>query len=117
MSVGHIFSALEQIGAQLSIDGEQLVIRSSRASISSVLREEIRANRELILSILRDRERARRLAVPPLVANQRTSVLVLSFAQERLWLLEQIAAAGAAYNLAAAVRLGGRLEVAALERA
>ncbi len=41
----------------------------------------------------------------------------LSFAQERLWFLDRLAAGGSAYNLAAAVRLRGGLEVAALAAA
>ena len=116
MSVGHIFSALEQIGAQLSIDGDQLVVRSSKFSISSVLREQIRANRELILSVLRDRERARGLAKPALVVQLRPDVVPLSFAQERLWLLEQIGGVGSAYHIPASVRLRGTLDIGALER-
>jgi amino acid adenylation domain-containing protein len=42
--------------------------------------------------------------------------VALSFAQERLWLLEQLGSAGAAYNIYGAVRLLGMLDVAALER-
>ncbi|MET0397587.1 MAG: amino acid adenylation domain-containing protein, partial [Longimicrobiaceae bacterium] len=41
----------------------------------------------------------------------------LSFAQQRLWFLEQMAPGGAAYNVPSAVRLAGRLDAAALARA
>ena len=41
----------------------------------------------------------------------------LSFAQERLWVLEQIGGLGSAYNLSASFRLRGALDVAALQRA
>ena len=44
------------------------------------------------------------------------AALPLSFAQERMWLLEQIEGLGSAYNMPAAVRLQGDLDVAALER-
>ncbi len=41
----------------------------------------------------------------------------LSFAQERMWLLEQLAPGSAAYHVPFGLRLRGRLDLAALERA
>src|SRR5947209_8467900 len=41
----------------------------------------------------------------------------LSYAQERLWVMEQLEPLGAAYNMAALVRLSGNLHFAALQRA
>ncbi|MDD1015718.1 non-ribosomal peptide synthetase [Pseudomonas rubra] len=41
----------------------------------------------------------------------------LSYAQQRMWLLWQLEPASAAYNLPSAVRLQGKLQVAALEQA
>jgi amino acid adenylation domain-containing protein/natural product biosynthesis luciferase-like monooxygenase protein len=55
-------------------------------------------------------------ALQPLRARPRPEHLPLSFAQERLWVLEQIEAAGGAYNVPASVRLRGRLDEGALER-
>ncbi|HVR95833.1 MAG TPA: amino acid adenylation domain-containing protein, partial [Thermoanaerobaculia bacterium] len=55
---------------------------------------------------------------PPLVPEPRgTDRLPLSFAQERLWFLEQLEPGGAAYNVSATLRLRGRLEVGALSGA
>ena len=54
---------------------------------------------------------------PALVAQPRPEVLPLSYAQERLWLLEQIEGAGSAYNVPMAMQLLGALDVGALERA
>ena len=53
---------------------------------------------------------------PPLRATQRSGPLQLSFAQERLWFLEQLEVTGPAYNIPRAFRLAGRLDVAALQR-
>ncbi|WP_095988189.1 non-ribosomal peptide synthase/polyketide synthase [Cystobacter fuscus] len=53
----------------------------------------------------------------PLVPQPRTGKLPLSFAQQRLWFLEQLEPGGSVYTLAGAVRLEGALEVEALERA
>jgi amino acid adenylation domain-containing protein len=44
------------------------------------------------------------------------NVVPLSYAQERLWLLEQMGGLGSAYNMPALVRLRGELNVGALER-
>jgi amino acid adenylation domain-containing protein len=58
---------------------------------------------------------ARPAAAPPLVPVPRGGAeLPLSFAQQRLWVLEQLAPGGFAHNLAAAVRLRGELGAAAL---
>ncbi|MFP2903122.1 condensation domain-containing protein, partial [Corallococcus sp. 4LFB] len=50
------------------------------------------------------------LNVPPLAVQQRPARLPLSYAQERLWLLEQIESLGAAYNITGAVRFVGALD-------
>ena len=55
--------------------------------------------------------------IPPLVAVSREQSLPLSFAQQRLWFLNELEGGSANYNMAAAVRLVGSLQVAALEQA
>jgi amino acid adenylation domain-containing protein len=54
---------------------------------------------------------------PPLIPVPRDGALPLSFAQQRLWFIDQLEPGSAAYNLPYAVRLRGRLDAAALERA
>jgi amino acid adenylation domain-containing protein/non-ribosomal peptide synthase protein (TIGR01720 family) len=54
-------------------------------------------------------------APPPLARAPRDRPLPLSFAQERLWFLEQLDPGGAAYVMAGALRLAGALDAAALE--
>jgi amino acid adenylation domain-containing protein/natural product biosynthesis luciferase-like monooxygenase protein len=56
-------------------------------------------------------------APPPLVALPRSAPLAMSFAQERLWFLDQLQPGGVEYNIPLAVRLDGALDVAALSRA
>ncbi len=54
---------------------------------------------------------------PPLVRQPRGGDLPLSFAQERLWILDQFEPGNPAYNMPSAVRLEGGLDGGALGRA
>jgi hypothetical protein len=62
---------------------------------------------------------AKRRASPGLALaprSDRSAAAPMSFAQERLWFLEQTGQAGAAYHQCGSVRLQGELDVRALER-
>ncbi|HEX6046567.1 MAG TPA: amino acid adenylation domain-containing protein [Pyrinomonadaceae bacterium] len=54
---------------------------------------------------------------PPLHAVSREGPLPLSFAQQRLWFLDQLDPGNPLYNTPGALRMTGRLDVDALERA
>src|SRR6476659_9519955 len=56
-------------------------------------------------------------ALPPLQALDRPARLPLSFAQERLWFLEQLNPGQSTYNIPVALRLSGALDVPAFQAA
>ncbi|MBW4678524.1 MAG: amino acid adenylation domain-containing protein [Microcoleus vaginatus WJT46-NPBG5] len=56
------------------------------------------------------------IQAPPLLPISRTKEVPLSFAQQRLWFLDQLDPGTPAYNISAAVHLKGELNVPALEK-
>lgn len=58
----------------------------------------------------------RQLEAPPIVRVSRDGELPLSFAQQRLWFLDRLQPGNPAYNIPAAVRLQGAIDLTALER-
>lgn len=74
------------------------------------------AQEELLALLLEEQGIASEQA-PPLTPRARNTPPPLSFAQQRLWFLEQWEQGSAAYNIFDAARLSGVLKVDALERA
>ncbi len=61
---------------------------------------------------------SRALVAPPLVAQERTGSLPFSYAQERLWFIEQMNLSTSPYNnFLTRLELSGRLDMSALEAA
>ncbi|HKH48535.1 MAG TPA: amino acid adenylation domain-containing protein, partial [Thermoanaerobaculia bacterium] len=69
-----------------------------------------------VAGLARAAEARRGPAPPPLLPVPRQGDLPLSFAQQRLWLIDQLEPGSAAYNIPAALRLRGALEPALLAR-
>ncbi|HKU75394.1 MAG TPA: amino acid adenylation domain-containing protein, partial [Pyrinomonadaceae bacterium] len=77
------------------------------------------AKLDLLSRLVRDkghRSPQSRETASPIARAVRADRMPLSFAQERLWFIDQLEPGSAAYNLPHAVRLTGSLQVAALEQ-
>src|SRR5437763_35180 len=56
------------------------------------------------------------LVAPPIVRVPRDTVLPLSFAQQRIWFLDQLEPGNTFYNVPTVIRLRGNLDLAALQK-
>lgn len=73
--------------------------------------------RDLAQKIDTARADKRLLTVPAIERAERSDYMPLSFAQERLWFLEQLVPGNPFYNTPSAIRLKGMLNIQALKRA
>ncbi|HEX8360313.1 MAG TPA: amino acid adenylation domain-containing protein, partial [Longimicrobium sp.] len=76
--------------------------------------------RPVLADFARPLDTAARTSLPAIVPAGRTGPLPLSFAQQRLWFLEQMGGVGTAYHIPARLRLRGELDrdalIAAMDR-
>ncbi|HKD02045.1 MAG TPA: condensation domain-containing protein, partial [Terriglobales bacterium] len=69
---------------------------------------------EQIAKLQRNQEKS---SAPPIVCVSREEALPLSFAQQRLWVLDQLEPNNPLYNIPRTLRMNGTLNVSALEKA
>lgn len=114
MNIEQFLAELHGLGVSLWLDGERLRYKAPEGVLSEDLRAAMARRKSEILEFMR------RVAVDagttqPIHPAPRDSRLPLSFAQQRLWFLDQ-QGSHAAYNMPMVLQLRGRLDVQALER-
>ncbi|XXY13500.1 amino acid adenylation domain-containing protein [Sorangium sp. So ce216] len=112
-SVAAVIRRLRQAGVSLWEHEGRLMYKASGGALSPGLREELAARRGELLDFLR---RARPNAIPLVPSGARRDRLPLSFAQQRLWFLDQLEGLGPAYNMRRAFRLTGSFDVEIFRR-
>ncbi|MGA9381328.1 MAG: amino acid adenylation domain-containing protein, partial [Phormidium sp.] len=71
---------------------------------------------ELAKEIQQIQQQNLHLSLPPILKRENNQDLLLSYAQTRLWFIDQFEPNSALYNIPVALRLQGKLEVTALEQ-
>ena len=114
MSTQVLIRDLAAAGVKLELAGDKLRVHAPSGALTNALRGAIGAHKEALLAWLREDSGA---AGPVIPVVDRSGPLPLSSSQQRLWFLDQMEEARAAYNIPLALRLGGRLDLDALRAA
>ncbi|MBS4095819.1 MAG: amino acid adenylation domain-containing protein [Sulfuricella sp.] len=102
---------LEELAARdirFAVEGDKLRINAPKGAVTPELAGELSRRKGEILAYLQGNA-----SIPPVL---RDGDLPLSFAQQRLWFMDQLEKDSAAYNMPSALRLTGALDRGALER-
>ncbi len=111
MTAASLLAQLQGIGANLRVKGDRLLIDAPKGAITPELRQQLASRKPELMALL---AQAPRQSVPDAESIHAESLdgdLPLSYAQQRMWLLQEIDAADGAYNIPVAARVTGPLDV------
>ncbi|AHJ29027.1 non-ribosomal peptide synthetase [Nodularia spumigena CS-584] len=110
--LAHLYS----LDVKLWIEDANLRCSVPEDVLTDELGVELRSRKPEIINFLRQAKSSAINYSQAILPAERHENLPLSFAQQRLWFLEQLQLGNATYNLPTAVRLKGNLDVRVLER-
>ncbi|MBA2675656.1 non-ribosomal peptide synthetase, partial [Ramlibacter sp.] len=116
IAVQLLIEELRRDAVRLWLENGELRFQAPKGAMTPERIARLRALKPEVVAFLR--EAGGNARIPPLAAAQpRPAQVPLSFAQERLWLLDQLEHLGTAYHIASGLRLSGDLDEAAFARA
>ncbi|MEM7593187.1 MAG: amino acid adenylation domain-containing protein, partial [Cyanobacteria bacterium P01_A01_bin.83] len=117
MNTFEFLSHLKSKKIQLIADGERLRCDAPKDALTPSLKVELKERKAEILAFLNRASSMSRQDLESIRPVSRQGNIPLSFAQERLWFLNQLEPNSAFYNIPGAVRLNGNLNLQILQQA
>lgn len=111
LSTSHFVTHLRELGIRVTVVGDKLEVRTREGRLPAAIQRELVARKPELLALLGgagDRADA--------IPTRETGEAVLSFAQQRLWFMDQLEGASAAYNVSLELELTGPLDADRLAR-
>lgn len=109
-------SHLRSLDIRIWVEGDRLLCNAPKGALTPQLRAELESHKPELIAYLQSVRIASISQAHPLVRIERKDHHSLSFAQQRLWFLDQLEPGSASYNISDATRLVGPLNRGALEQ-
>ncbi|GHG84268.1 non-ribosomal peptide synthetase [Comamonas sp. JC664] len=111
-----LLTRLRKHDVRLWMEGERLRFNAPPGVMTPDLLGEMKSHKEELVSFLQQVGQSLQGAAEVIPVGNRDGALPLSSGQQRMWFLEQFQGPSGAYNMPAALRLEGELDVKALQR-
>lgn len=116
MTIAELLTHLRKLNITLSADNGQLIFNGPKGALTVPLRAELSERKAEILKFLKNAANGVTPTQSSLPRVSRDQNVPLSFAQQRLWFLDQLEPGSAVYNVPGAFRIKGTLDVGILQQ-
>jgi len=116
-NASELLKQLRAMGVQLTLEGDVLRVNAPKGVLTPELQSQLKEAKPQILSLLRNVQMNGASSVTAQIPRAaRRELMPLSYAQQRLWFLNQMDPNNAAYSMLFLLRMEGEVDAAALER-
>jgi len=115
-NTAEFLARLRELDVSLRFENSNLRVNAPKNILTPELREQLASHKEEIVAFLSGTVSAVRAEAPNIERVSRHGSLPLSFAQSRLWFLDQLTPGSTAYILPMCARLRGAVDLAVLEK-
>ena len=114
MSTLDLIARLRTAGIRLTIHEGKIRLKAEKGSLTEALKQEISVHKQEIIALLSSGDTE---TTPELQPAKRDQALPLSYAQQRLWFLDELEPGTPVYNMPFALKVHGKLNTEALQNA
>ncbi|CBL45097.1 Non-ribosomal peptide synthase [gamma proteobacterium HdN1] len=117
MTVVELISRLGAAGIKLWLEDDQLKFKAPKGALTAELKDALVAAKAQVIEFLKQTRRGGGGSEDRIPSTDRSEAMPLSFAQQRLWFVEQLAPGNSTFHIPSALYLKGILDVRALHQA
>ena len=115
MNTIEFINDLRKLDINLFMEGERLRCNAPEGTLTPALKSEINGRKADIISFLHQANNQKNASAIAPISRTENTTFPLSFAQQRLWFLNQLQPNSAFYNIPLGLHFSGQLNIAALE--